>query len=115
MSNVARFDSVRSVLFSAVTPSYTKFDVPFDHAMRVLHFINDTNGTYMLSFDGIHDNFPLVGSSFSLYDVTSDQDSTESFRYQKGSQLYIKYLLAPTLVATQTNYIYAVTVYGKGE
>lgn len=115
MSNIVRFDAVRSAAIAAITNSYTKFDIPFGHAMRVLHFINDSNGTYMFSFDGTTDNFPLVGETFALYDLTSDQDSTEAFRYEKGSQLWIKYLIAPTVDATMTGAVYCVAVYGKGE
>lgn len=114
-SNIVRFDAVRTAVIADITSSYTKFDIPFGHAMRVLHFINDTNGTYMFSFDGVTDNFPLVTNSFNLYDLTSDQDGNESFRYEKGSQLWIKYLLAPTTDADLTDTVYAVAVYGKGE
>jgi hypothetical protein len=84
--------------------------------MRVLHFINDSNGTYMISFDGVNDNFPLLEDAFTLYDLTSDQDSNESFRYEKNTQLWIKYLVAPTSTAgAQTDSVYAVSIYGKGE
>ena len=114
-SNIVRFDAVRSAVIGDITNTYTKFDIPFTHAMRVLHFINDTNGSYMFSFDGITDNFPLLTDSFNLYDLTSDQDANEAFRYEKGSQLWIKYLIAPTVDATLTDTVYAVAVYGKGE
>jgi hypothetical protein len=114
-TNIVRFDAVRSAAIASVTSSYTKFGTPFTHAMRVLHFINDSNGTYMFSFDGVTDNFPLVGASFNLYDLTSDQDSNESFRYEKNTQLWIKYLIAPTTTTTMTDTVYGVAVYGKGE
>lgn len=114
-SNIVRFDAVRTAAIGAITGSYTKFDIPFGHAMRVLHFINDSNGTYMFSFDGVTDNFPLLTSSFSLYDLTSDQDENESFRYQKGSQLWIKSLIAPTSTMTMTDTVYGVAIFGKGE
>lgn len=88
----------------------------FAHAMRVLHFINDSNGTYMLSFDGTTDNFPVTSESFSLYDLTSDEDSNEMFRYEKGSQLWIKSLIAPTSSSgVLTDALYVVSIYGKGE
>lgn len=115
MSNIVRFDMQIAVPIASITGSYTKFGPPFDHANRVLHFINNTNGTYQFSFDSINDNFPLVSDSFTLYDLTSDQDSNESFRYEKGSQLWIKTLIAPTVDATLTNTVYAVLIYGKGE
>jgi hypothetical protein len=115
-SNIVRFDAVRSAAIGVITTSYTKFGIPFAHAMRVLHFINDTNGTYMFSFDGVTDNFPLLGDGFSLYDLTSDQDGNESFRYEQQSQLWIKQLIAATSSAgAQTDTVYAAAVYGKGE
>ena len=114
-SNIVRFDAVRTDPIASITASYTKFGSAFTHPMRVLHFINDTNGTYMISFDGVTDNVPLLAESFSLYDLTSDQDENESFRYEKGTQLWIKYLVAPTTVAGTTNAVYCVAVYGKGE
>lgn len=118
-SNIVRFDTVRSAPISgpgAITASYTKFGLAFDHAMRVLHFINDSNGTYMISFDGITDNFPVLADGFSLYDLTSDQDGNESFRYEKGSQIWIKYIIAPTSTAgVQSDTFYVAAVYGKGE
>lgn len=78
--------------------------------MRVVQFINGTNGDCAISFDGSTDNVPVLAGSFDLYDLTSDQDTNESFRYEKGTQLYIKYLSAPT-----SGTFYIVCVYGKGE
>ena len=116
MSNIVRFDAVRTAAIGAITGSYTKFGPPFSHAMRLLDFTNDTNGTYMISFDGITDNFPLISNDFTLYDLTSDQDSNEAFRYENGSQLWIKSLIAPTSTSgAQTDTVYAAAVYGKGE
>ncbi len=115
-SNIVRFDAVRSAAIASITSSYTLLGLPFDHAMRVLHFINDSNGTYMISFDGVVDNFPVLANSFVLYDLTSDQDANESFRYQIGSQLHIKSLIAPTTTSgVQTDTFYAAAVYGRGE
>lgn len=109
-SNIVRFDPVRTVAFGSITSSYTALGSKFGHAMRVLHFINNTDGDVMISFDGVNDNIPVLANSFSLYDLTSDQDQNESFRYQSNSQLLIKYLSAPT-----EGSFYVVAVYGKGE
>jgi len=64
----------------------------------------------MISFDGINDNIPVVANTFSLYDLTAQEDTNEMFRYQVGSQLQIKYVTAPT-----TGTFYVVAIYGKGE
>jgi hypothetical protein len=112
-SNIVRFDAVRSVPLASIKASYTPIGTPLGHAMRVLHFINNTNGDMMVSFDGTTDNIPVLAEGFSLYDLTSDQDTNESFRYQLGTQLYVKYISAPTLPADGVFYL--VAVYGKGE
>lgn len=117
-SNIVRFDKVRGVAFGSITASYVPLGflatpstpAPFTHAMRVLHFINGTDADVMISFDATNDNFPVLAGSFTLYDLTSDQDHDERFRYQNGSQVYIKYLTAPT-----KGTFYLVAVYGRGE
>jgi hypothetical protein len=114
-SNIVRFDSIRTAPIAGITGSYTALGGPFRHQMRVLHFINDTNGTYMISFDGINDNAVLLADGFSLYDLTSDQDANEHFRYEVGTQVFIKSLVAPTASAGQTDSVYLVAIYGKGE
>lgn len=110
MSNIVRFDPVRSVAFGSITNSYTFLGGVFDHPMRVVHFINATDGDMMISFNGISDNIPVLANSFALYDLTSDQDADESFRYQANTQLQIKYITVPS-----EGTFYVVTVYGKGE
>lgn len=109
-SNIVRFDAVRSVANASITASYTALGIPLGHAMRVLHFINNTDGDMFISFDGTTDNIFMPADTFSLYDLTCDQDATESFRYQSGTQLYIRYDTAPT-----TKSFYVVAIYGKGE
>lgn len=116
-SNIVRFDRLRSVSGTLLTSSYTAFGAGFSHAMRVLHFTNDTNSLIYISFDGVNDNIVLIASqSFALYDLTSDEDYDERFRYQNNTQLYIKYVgSAPSPVTGTSNTVYAVAVYGKGE
>lgn len=109
-SNIVRFDAVRSVAFGAITNSYLPIGSRLSHAMRVLHFINATDGDMMISFDGTTDNAPVIADSFSLYDLTSDEDSNEMFRYEIGTQIYIKFLTAPS-----KGTFYIVAIYGKGE
>lgn len=115
MSNLVRFDALRSVAIASITASYTPLGIPFGHAMRVVHFVNDSNGVYLISFDGVTDNAIILANGFSLYDLTSDQDITEKFRFQNGTQLYIKSIVAPTAEATSSNTFYCVCIYGKGE
>ena len=113
MSNIVRFDVLRSLAFASITNSYVALGVPFDHAMRLIHFINNTDGDMLVSFDGINDNTIILAESFALYDLTAQQDIAEHFRYQNGTQLFVKYVTAPT--GPVTGAFYACCVYGKGE
>lgn len=113
MSNLVRFDALRSLAFASITNSYTAVGTPFGHAMRVVHFINNTNGDMLVSFDGVTDNTVVLAETFALYDLTSDQDVNEKFRFQAGTQLFVKYITAPTGPATGAFYV--ACVFGKGE
>lgn len=113
MSNIVRVDAWREIDFSSVTANYTVFGSRFGHAMRVLHFINETDGDIAISFDGTTNNIPIFAGTFALYDLTSDQDANESFRYEKGTQLYVKYISLAQAPTTGT--LYCVAIFGKGE
>lgn len=109
-SNIVRFDAVRFLAFDHISDTYLPIGPALGHAMRVLHFINATDGDMMISFDGVTDNIPVINESFTLYDLTADEDTNESFRYENGTQLYVRYLSAPS-----KGTFYIVAVYGKGE
>lgn len=116
MANVARFDILRSVLYSSITSSYTSLGGPLLHSMRLLDFQNDTDSLIYISFDGINDNIALVPGAFRVYDITADQDTNEKMRYEKGTQVLIKYVgAAPTNNPNLTNNVFVTAFYGKGE
>lgn len=109
---------MRSIANGSIVATYQALGIPLGHAMRVLHFINNTDGDMFISFDANlaavpttgTDNIFIPADTFSLYDLTSDQDSTESFRYQNGTQVSIRFSSMPTIGS-----FYLVAIYGKGE
>jgi hypothetical protein len=110
-SNIVRFDPIRAMASASITTSYQPIGflsapstpAPFQHG---------TNGDVLISFDGVTDNAIALANTFDLYDLTSDEDTNESFRYQLGTQVYIRYVSAP---GSPTNTFYLVAIYGKGE
>lgn len=131
-SNIVRIDKLRAIAGTGaagpgVIPSTFSSDsrigfyttptvpAPFTHAMRVLRFINDTNGCISVSFDSLNDNLVILPNSFLLYDLTSDQDTGEGFRYISGTQIYIRYISAPSVQLNSTNTFYLEAIYGLGE
>lgn len=112
-SNIVRFDALRTLTAAQIIAgagSFVALGTPLGHAMRVLHFTNETDGDMIVSFDGTTDNAILPAMDFALYDLTSDEDNNESFRYEKGTQIYIRYISLPT-----TGNFYLTAIYGKGE
>jgi len=118
-TNIVRFDKLRGIGNASITASYAPLGflttpatpAPFTHAMRVVHFTNTTDANVLVSFDAINDNIVIPADTFSLYDLTGNQDTNEAFRYQNGSQLYIKYESAPPTSGD----FYVTAVYGLGE
>ncbi len=116
MPNIVRFDQLRTKSFSSITSSYTPLGLEFSNSMRVIHVKNDTDALLYISFDGIVDHISLVPGEFQLYDMTSDQDTSEHFRLDNRTQVYIKYVgSAPTDNPRFTNTAYMTCIYGKGE
>lgn len=117
MSNIVRLDAIRSLDLAslAAAAAYVPIGTPFNHSMRIVHFVNDTNGTFMISFDGVTDNIAIVANGFTLYDFTSDEDSNEKLRCPQGTQIFIKYLVAPTSQLLSSNAFYITSMYGVGE
>jgi hypothetical protein len=109
-SNIARVDAIRSLGFASISGTYAALGTPFGHAMRVVRFINNTNGDLFFSFDGTTDNLFVPAGSFVLYDIASDDDFNDQFRISKGTQIYVKQSTAPT---SGTAYLEA--IYGRGE
>lgn len=117
-SNRATFDQVRLIALASITSSYQPLKTsggqgPFLYPMRILDFVNNTNGDMMVSFDGVTDHTPVPANSNVIYDLTSDEDPTESFRMSAQTQVYVKYLTAPTTPADGAFYL--ACVFGLGE
>ena len=105
------FETVKSVLYSAVTNSFTAFGTPTAHAWRTIRVVNTSDGDMAISFDGTNSNIVVPAGSFVLYDFTANKENTAfGFFLAKNTQIYIKYLTAPTKLS-----VYVEGVYGDGE
>lgn len=109
-SNIARVDEIRSLGFASINATYDPLGGIFEHAMRILRFINNTDGDLYFSFDGTTDNLFVPARSFVLYDISSNDDPTEQFRIQNRTQIYVRYDTAPT-----SGSAYLECIYGRGE
>ena len=111
-SQVIRVAPLQSVAFGSITSSYKDLGVAFGHSVRIIRFVNNTNGLLLISFDGSTDNLVLPAGSFVLYDVTTNKaNNTPWLVFSNGTQAFVKYSgSAPT-----SGSVYLELLYGQGE
>lgn len=110
ISNVARFDAIRSILFGSITNSFAVLGSPLAHITRVIKFTNTTNANMFISYDGTTTNDIVSAGGFVLYDIMSNAGNDGQFSISRGTQLYIKYDTAPT-----SGMVVVTCIYAKGE
>ncbi len=110
ISNVARFDAYRILAFGSLSGTFAALGSPLDHVTRILKLVNTTDTDVIVSFDGttLNDYVPALG--FVLYDISSNAGSDGQFSLQKGTQIYVRQVTAPT-----KGNVVAVCVYARGE
>lgn len=108
-SQIVRVDPLRVLAFGSISGTYAALGSSFDHPMRLIRIINNTNGDLTFSFDTVNDNIFCPANSFVLYDLTTNrQNSDPYFVFGFGTQLYVK--------GTATSgSVYLETLYGQGE
>jgi hypothetical protein len=111
MSNVsssvrARYEPLRSVLFSGISGTYVGVGVPFESPARIIKVTNFTNKNILVSLNGIEDHDIVAANGFFLYDYCSNKSSAGGLLEQpQGDRMYIKAEAADNLPTIGTVYI----------
>lgn len=107
---VVRFDAIKSVNFGSITNAYTPLSTPLSHLWRAICIVNATDAAMFISFNATDNNIFLPANSFRLYDVCANTDTINNLNnlvFELNTQIYIKYLTAPTSGAVYVEGIYA--------
>jgi hypothetical protein len=89
-------DPVRSRGFATIGAGYLSVGDPLDHASTLLVFINDTNVTLMISWNGVEDHQPILPGGF-VQDISTNRSFEGGYYAPEGQQFYIKHIgVAPT-------------------
>ena len=112
MTQVARWDALRSLAFGSITGSYTAIGTGLTHISRILDVANSTDVDLLLSFNGTTDNIiMLAGPSQKLFDIATNGGGgtgIEEFRLEIGTQIYVKHNgVAPTRGGIWIGFTYA--------
>lgn len=100
-------EPVRSIVGSAVGVGYTGIGTALGNPIRQFFVQNFTDGTFMFSFDGVNDHFPLPPNSFFLDDVCSNTSVSQGWFLAEGTRLYVRYLSASTMGSVYFSVFYA--------
>lgn len=90
-SILADFDELREVAFGSITGSYTLIGPLFENAVRQIKVINETDGKFYVSYDGIKNQDAITAGSQFINDISSnrsEQGGLLVFPSRKG--FYIK-------------------------
>lgn len=109
-SKIVRFDALRTLGYASTSSSFVALGAAFQHIMRIVKFVNNTDGDMIISFDGTTENEFVPAGGFVLYDLTSNRAVDDEFVMQIGTQIYVKQSTVPT-----KGDVYAVCIYGKGQ
>lgn len=109
-SIIVAADALRSLGFASIGITYLPIGAQFNHPMRIIKVVNNTNADMFISFDGTNDHDYVPAGGFTLYDLTTNQNEPAGWFFRDGTQVYVKYNTAPT-----SGSVFLVAFYGKGE
>jgi len=95
----AKFDTIRSLGFAAISGTYVDLGTALTKMCRAFILVNDTDGDIMISLDGgVTDNLYLPSGSFQLFDVSSNSlQEDDKFVLPIGTQFSAKSITTPTV------------------
>jgi hypothetical protein len=89
-------DVAQTVAFGGIGAGYAPVGGPINHPARTVWFQNGTDGDVWISFDGVHNHFPLFHGAFFLWDVTANRTNRGGSQdVPQGTIFYAKRLGAP--------------------
>ncbi len=102
----ARYEPLRSLLFSGISGVYAGVGLPFENPVRILKITNFTDKNILVSLNGV-DNHDIVASNgFFLYDYSSNKSSSGGLLEQpQGDRIYVKAEAADNLPTIGTVYV----------
>jgi hypothetical protein len=96
MSNLgvkAVFENLRSIDSATFTGAYQAVGTPLANPAVLMKLVNNSSVVVTVSTDGVNDKDILPGTSFTLYDFSSDAQDVSSggrLALPQGTQIYVK-------------------------
>lgn len=90
-------DTIRSLAFGSISGSYATVGTATTQPIRLITFVNATDGDMFFSDDGIHNKLFLPAGTFKLLDLTTNRFGLDPiWCFAVGTQFYVKQSSAPS-------------------
>lgn len=99
-------EALRSIDSATFTGSYQALGIPLVNPGVLVKFVNNSTVLVTVSWDGSTDHDIFPGTSFSVYDVTTNSQTEDGINIPAGTQFYVK-------GAAGTGFFYLVDFYVK--
>ena len=90
MTNKFFPEPIRSIDSATFTGSYQALGTVLTNPGILAKFVNNSDVTVTVSWDGINDHDIVPPSNFCLYDVTANSQTDEGIQIEQGTQFYVK-------------------------
>ncbi len=111
MGNLARFETLRSVGFAAISGTYAAIGTPLTHAANLVRLVNQTDADMIVSTDASNSTgmLALLKGTFVLFDFTTNRTIpvAETLVIGKGTQFYVKQLASPSSGSVYLEAVYS--------
>ena len=108
---VVNIDPIRSLAFGSISATYTKVGASFANPVRLITFVNATDGDMFFSDDGINDKLFLPAGTFKLLDLNTNHDSLDTkWVFPIGTQFWVRYSSSPSKNAVYIECLWGVNV-----
>lgn len=98
-------ENLRSIDSATFTGVYQAVGPVLAHPASLVKFVNNSNVTVLISWDGINDNDVIPANSFALYDIEANHSTYNECSIRKGTQFYVKAAVGIGLVYITVLYI----------
>lgn len=85
-----RAEPLRSLAFGSIGAAYMGIGTSFEHPIRQIILINNTDVNVVISLDGVNDHVVLISSSQIILDVTANKTREQGWYIAEGERLYVK-------------------------
>lgn len=90
-------DTIRTLAFGGISASFATVGGVLTQPVRLITFVNATDGDMFFSDDGVNSKLFLPAGTFKLFDITTNKFGKDSiWAFPINTQFYVKQSSAPS-------------------